>query len=232
VAQGWGQALGWQGVCSSDAQSVSLKELAEEYEPMAKRLTMITLVLGLLAIGSTAQAVPITGGALFGIFLETDTGNVATANTLYFGLPQCATCAGVNSFFGGDGSYAGVPVTPVTIATLSIDPFVGPLASFWTFTVGPTTYSFDLLTLSVLQVPGPFGTLTLNGTGIAYITGFDPTPGSFSLTSQNPGSVIGGDKVFSFSASTDLGEPIPEPGTLLLIGTGLTGLAVRRRRRG
>jgi hypothetical protein len=200
---------------------------------MAKRLTMITLILGLLVFGSTAQAVPITGGALFGIFLETDTGDVGTANTLYFGMPQCATCAAVNNFFGGDGSYFGVPITPVTIQTLGIDPFVGPLANFWTFTVGPTTYSFDLLTLSVIQVPGQFGSLILNGTGIAYITGFDPTPGGFSLSSQNPGLGIGADTVFSFSASTDLGdgEPIPEPGTLLLIGTGLTGLAARRRRR-
>jgi hypothetical protein len=199
---------------------------------MAKRLTMITLILGLLVIGSTAQAVPITGGALFGIFLETDTGDVGTANTLYFELPQCGTCSAANNFFGGDGSYAGVPITPVTIQTLGIDPFVGPLANFWSFTVGPTTYSYDLLTLSVLQVPGPFGSLILNGTGIAYITGFDPTPGAFSLSAQNPGVMIGGDYVFSFSASTDLVDPIPEPGTLLLIGTGLTGLAVRRRRRG
>ncbi len=146
---------------------------------MAKRLTMITLILGLLVIGSTAQAVPITGGALFGIFLETDTGDVGTANTLYFGMPQCGTCAAANNFFGGDGSYSGVPITPVTIQTLAIDPFVGPLVNFWTFTVGPTTYSFDLLTLSVLQVPGQFGSLiSSTEPGSPTSPGSIPLPGA------------------------------------------------------
>ena len=50
-----------------------------------------------------------------------------------------------------------------------------------------------------------------------------PTPGTFTLSTQGDGN-----GTFNYSAQTDV---VPEPGTLLLIGSGLTALALRRRRR-
>jgi hypothetical protein len=185
---------------------------------MLKRLATSLTMIGLLAVGSSAHAVPITGTALFGVLLKTDTGDVNTANTLTF--PPAFTV-----FLIGDGSYSGVPMTAATFQNLPIDPFVGPILNFWSFTSGLTTYSFDLNSLSVTQGGG---NLLLNGVGTAHVTGLDDTLETFSLTTQNPGVSIPGDgKLFSFSAAS---STVPEPATLLLLGSGLTGLALRRRK--
>lgn len=70
-------------------------------------------------------------------------------------------------------------------------------------------------------------TLGLQYSGSATLTGFDTTPGTWVITVNQFGTLVG-----SFSAST-IAQPTgaPEPVSLALLGTGMLGLGVVRSRR-
>jgi hypothetical protein len=183
---------------------------------MLKRIASTMLVIGALALASTTQSVPIFGEINFSGSLSTDTTSLATANVLIFNSAEVES---------GTGDYSLIPDNePATFSSpFSIDPFA-PVPTFWTLTDSGITYSFDLTSLSVTQIPaGTAGSLILLGTGIAHITGFDDTFGSFFLSSSG----LDGATTFSFQASTN----VPEPGTVALLGLGLLGLAGWQRRR-
>jgi hypothetical protein len=58
--------------------------------------------------------------------------------------------------------------------------------------------------------------LNLEGQGVAYETGYDPTPGSWSITDTGRSATV----TFGFSAT------VPDAGaTALLVGLGLVGIA-------
>ncbi|HEY2132705.1 MAG TPA: PEP-CTERM sorting domain-containing protein [Acetobacteraceae bacterium] len=105
-----------------------------------------------------------------------------------------------------------------------------PIDDFYTISLDSSVLTFELTGLSIIsQTIGSVSslpTLAIAGQGIFDLSGYDPTPGIFTLTTQGPCDV-------TFSATTDATR-VPEPATLGMLGFALValGTVVRRRRRG
>ena len=188
---------------------------------------LATIAGALVATGllvQQAQAIPINGD--IGFNGSGSGSSMGGTSTLTFGPmsvdPSLKT-----------GAYAGV-TTPQSVPFASISwtgsgntavlTPPGANSPEWTFTQGGTTYSFNLLSLQNAFMSG--GTVSLAGTGIAFITGFDPTPAFFSVQGSGAG--------FTFTivqSSTSATGQVPEGGSAIaLLGLGLVGLEVLRRK--
>jgi hypothetical protein len=198
---------------------------------MLKRLLVIGLVAAAFA-GAPAQAGPITGSISFSGAAQ-PWGGTNWFNTT--GVDFLAASATVQSSPVPTGTYVGTQGTATIFSDFIFDPFPADgVAPLWTFTKSGITYSFDYLVLGSLARVGndvSSSISILNGTGMLYATGFDATPGLFSLTAQGFGALGGGQSTFSFSASDVATATVPDPGSsMLLLGIGLTGVATARRR--
>lgn len=96
------------------------------------------------------------------------------------------------------------------------NPAVNPV---WDVVFGANHFWFDLTKVAITFQNAT--TLILDGTGIAYGTGYDSAPGIFSLTANTSGSK------FSFSASS----AVPVPAALFFAAPALLGVfGVSRRK--
>lgn len=182
-----------------------------------KKVTAVLATAALMMLTTSAWAIPITGTINFtgSGHATPDGAAIINATGYFFGDSQVA---GTNT-----GAYSAIAVgTPVAFTDFTFNPSSGlaPVESFWSLTSLEDTYSFDLNSINIGYQSQNF--LNLLGTGVLHATGYDPTPGNWFYSSQ--------DGATAFSAQSSP-APVPEPGTVALLGVGLFALAVYGKRR-
>jgi hypothetical protein len=202
---------------------------------------------GVVLASGAAHATPVPAGTL----TVAVTGSPAVdtgAGTVNFNTSDFYF-SGTGAFSGFSG-FSSIPTALLSFSEMTggvVDYSTGSVAGFFTFSGGGDNYSFSLdqsiQTISYSYTPGSNGRGAislyilgdLTGSGATPYT--DPTPTALTLTLNETGGS-------NWSASATLSNPppgsgipptsitsVPEPASMLLMGTGLAAMGVIRRRR-
>lgn len=184
---------------------------------MLKSLRLFALAFTLLLVSSASHALPLLDGSLSlaGISVTQNGADLATS-TLVSAADTIVVGPGI-------GDYA-----PVALFS-SFGPHTLDLSSLpalaATFSLSNATYgSFAASSASIIQQTAAFLDLLIIGTftPVGALAGFDATPTSLRVSVNQSGR--------SQAEAVTLNS-VPEPVAMALLGIGLTGIAVLRRRR-
>lgn len=180
--------------------------------------------LAALMIAGVAQGIPINGDISFVGKLELDDTLANATEILGFsapvsGMPNNPNDDPVVQYGSQTGAYSAVPAgTPAAWQPFVFSPPDASVLPLWTFTIGGITYSFDALSVMVDQQDST--ALHLSGSGIARITGYEDTAGTWSITSTEQNGAT-----FTFGGSTSAISNVPDGGaTFVLLAFGVIGV--------
>jgi hypothetical protein len=150
---------------------------------------------------------------------------VLAANSTSVGTATAITGFGSANSINATGNYVTIPnFTPVSWSPFSLGQT--SIIPLWACTNNGISYRFSATSLTVNRFnAGGSSSLFISGQGIAQITGFADTPGTWSFAVQDPPA--NSDNEFTFSASFKMvaTNTLPRPGQFILRTNLLFGTA-------
>ena len=204
-------------------------------------MRFVSVMLAACATLSPAAAIAasVTGKISFsGYDQAVGSTSVVNATGLNFANSSGSAVTGsfgtLNGYAAAQGSFAALgacgSITPGcgTIQDIANFNSSTPISGFLSLTTGGPVVSFDLTNITDINRVASTGALFLTGRGVINFSGYDATPGTFTLNTQ-------GSNIVSFSGSiiADAVTPpaVPEPATwaMMILGMGAVGVTMRRR---